>query len=55
MKGEFIKHNISPNQWLSLIILLSQSYVWQVKTAEHIGGVRQHEQGNDKVCNCICV
>ena len=26
-----------------------------VKTAEQIGGVRQHEQGNDKVCNCICV
>lgn len=26
-----------------------------VNTVEQIGGVRQHEQGNDKVCNRICV
>lgn len=34
---------------------ISPNYPIPVNTAEQIGGVRQHEQGNDKVCNRICV
>ena len=34
---------------------ISPNYPIPVNTAEQIGGVRQHEQVKDKVCNRICV
>ncbi len=42
------------NEWGEDVEISPNSPI-PVNTVEQIGGVRQHEQGNDKVCNRICV